>query len=715
MEILEALKQTSLKNKGYVDDNFAGAIYEESYPDYQNELKNQNNKITIYGNSIAIDNVCILNKKNIVPYPYNIRYAERNGVKTTSDGRHILLSGTNTSASTYSNYIILDASVDPNILGKEVIYKIKTSLIYDGWLSLYVFFKDSEKNTLLSKSIPMQKLTDSLTFTVPEGSVYFDMRINIPTGANVDGFVIFPTIYESNAVVTDLGYKLSEGQKIEIASDDNFINSDEYKNSIKIKADTKEYVDNHSGSVTPDDIYSLLTYLTPEQYGAVGNGIADDTIAIKKCIQESVEKNLPIIANKKYVISSTLILDTQQNYDFSYVKYTGTDYAFLIKESLISLKIGTLTCNNGAGVLIHREEDDKTISRINLEIDDCYSKKTCIHLKSTTNQGVYYSKIRFNKLYSLDEYCVYLNTFGRNEAQDNQAVFGGVNEISIYGGLCNGGEYAAVIEGSGNCFYNISLEGRSMRNGFKFTGATNNIFGLRHAEFDIDRTKKLLWFTGKRAAFNNVYTNYPVVYDMISVDGLDYDDTFDNRPAHNRIYAQIIGSNSFELGSIGLAKMGKVIVQKDYTNGSVIVSNNMSFDEKLETTYALPTIFIAGSNQNKIATLGTSYCSDGINFIKVIQDNDNKISIYTKDGENIFDGSNYGNGTYFIECHATGYTNGEGIYYYGRSESTNMYDEWIVIPVSNPDEFTLSSPNGTKYKLSINDDGIIKTTLVEEV
>lgn len=49
-------------------------------------------------------------------------------------------------------------------------------------------------------------------------------------------------------------------------------------------------------------------HLTPQTYGAVGDGITDDTIAIQKAINDAYVRNVPLIMNNTYAISDTILV-----------------------------------------------------------------------------------------------------------------------------------------------------------------------------------------------------------------------------------------------------------------------------------------------------------------------------------------------------------------------------------------------------------------------
>ena len=56
---------------------------------------------------------------------------------------------------------------------------------------------------------------------------------------------------------------------------------------------------------TTDQITYLSVYATPEMYGAVGDGLTDDTDAMQECLDSN---DIIVLPHKTYVISKTLEL-----------------------------------------------------------------------------------------------------------------------------------------------------------------------------------------------------------------------------------------------------------------------------------------------------------------------------------------------------------------------------------------------------------------------
>lgn len=102
-----------------------------------------------------------------------------------------------------------------------------------------------------------------------------------------------------------------------------------------------------------------LMSITPEMYGAVGDGVTDDSVALQNAIDYCVTNDVPLVASGKYLFSQGLVIDNNGmaktpkiNFAGDLI-YTGDNFAFLLSGWYISLTLnGHLNCTAGGGIKI---------------------------------------------------------------------------------------------------------------------------------------------------------------------------------------------------------------------------------------------------------------------------------------------------------------------------------------------------------------------------
>lgn len=177
-------------------------------------------------------------------------------------------------------------------------------------------------------------------------------------------------------------------------------------------------------------------YVTPQDYGAKGNGWTDDTDAVQKAIDSGKSVFFPY---GEYLITEPLIITNKKfwsmNAQDAIITYTGTKYAVQILNARnCRFHIGMVYATAGGGVEFYSDS------------------------KTSWNQ---YNALIFNAIVAKTD-CIHIETSGEGWSNENQ----------IYGGQFASGENGANIVSrskhtvNGWKFYNCGIEG--VKNGFLF-------------------------------------------------------------------------------------------------------------------------------------------------------------------------------------------------------------------------------------------------------
>lgn len=241
--------------------------------------------------------------------------------------------------------------------------------------------------------------------------------------------------------------------------------------------DYKETVNENLGDI--NNILDVITegYTMPELFGAKGDGVTDDTQAIK----DAIDTGKPVIALKNYLITETIEFDASLNYSiikfFGKITYSGTDACFKLLSKYVNLFINEIEGNGtNVGISFERTSSSNTISAHNiLNVNRINNFNIGIRCKTDGTNGVQYNKIIFNEILN----CTY--------GIKNELNSGWINSNYFIGGRigpANYGIYVNLINGEfdGNMFNDIGLEGITQR-AIVLDKSTSNYFkGLRIAE-----------------------------------------------------------------------------------------------------------------------------------------------------------------------------------------------------------------------------------------
>lgn len=112
-------------------------------------------------------------------------------------------------------------------------------------------------------------------------------------------------------------------------------------------------------------------HITPEMYGAKGDGVTDDSVAIQNAIDNAGSMDIVYLSGKTYLTNSTLKFNKNSSHFHcdGTIKYTGTDCAIDSNGAYQNIYIDYLSSLNGTGLIVNAKEkkitqNDYTINRI---------------------------------------------------------------------------------------------------------------------------------------------------------------------------------------------------------------------------------------------------------------------------------------------------------------------------------------------------------------
>ena len=206
--------------------------------------------------------------------------------------------------------------------------------------------------------------------------------------------------------------------------------------------------------------YIKNAYVTPEMFGAVGDGVTDDTNAVQKAINYSIKNSIDFVGEKNYKTTSTILIKDSdwgngRIYFIGDISYSGDECAVRIQKcSYTNVYLCGVYAKNGDGI----------------------------------------------EFYSNQDFCRYVELKFSNISAKNKAIVftlidtsqGFLNENRIYGGQISGGVYGIYADAKNttqqiesNKFYNIGIEGtKNISYGFYFVDGVyyTSIINPRYGE-----------------------------------------------------------------------------------------------------------------------------------------------------------------------------------------------------------------------------------------
>lgn len=423
----------------------------------------------------------------------------------------------------------------------------------------------------------------------------------------------------------------------------------QYRGEIKVIDNPEDFLAPTLSEGTSLDS-STLYYVTPEEFGAKGDGVTDDLEAFNKCVTTAKDKNLNIKALQTYNISSTLTINGS---------YKDIEINKIICSSTTQPAIALIGTGN------------------NISIRYIDAKYEAIQIQDDANAQFYANTIRLGIIKVTGDAIVwnnsrsaYQNTFyfssvrcgsaGSCFEQEKYANHGYISENNYYGGYVGYCNYFFHGTGSNNKFYNIELE-EKIKICWWFTEAYYaQIFADRHAEIVLEDGATLLKLgTGDDLVVSGsanaqgliFYTTPQIRIDTIDISGaytrvlvsdkVGEDDL--NSSAMNYCSAMISTSkqataSSSSVLAYGFWMWGRRFIWKYFQKASSnLIKQVTDFRDSIGLKKALPyKMYITIPNSELY--LHSAYCLFGQDTFEIVQDNINKVKIYDSDGNLIWNG-----------------------------------------------------------------------------
>ena len=670
--------------------------------------------VTVQGDGTWGDTVYVSSGVDLVPRKTFNRKFPYNGITVEKNGYTYHLSGTATATTSIhftniENSAINDFSKD--LANKTLRFVGFSDAVLGEKVRIFVQFYDENKKAVSGqiKNAPFKNSPIGTSeITVPENTAYIEIYFYISSGTVLDNDI---------QVYLNLAEKTQASTKFEnIAVNDNestYVMSFPYESVVSIEAPIGEYIKYKTANAKGD----TATYLTPEVFGAVGDGYTNDTEAVNACIAKAAETNQTVLMAKKYYITSPIdILYDDMQIIINSVVYNGTESAVKIHGLRNTIKIQSVVSSSVGVAFVG--ENEKHITHNALEINTIDSKSHGITF-TTGSVGLYQNTVRFNNIKAGGADCYGIAYF-------NPSDIGSFGEDNFYGGQISNCEWACYGTRGNSKFYGIEIEG-NVQGGFYIYGHTQ-IFHPRITESQRD---------GNLPIYKFIKTDYTTIYDStgISINQIDLSEAVDtetngNPLSENKI-SKINGTIHARIPTTGENAIGVTYCREAYVWGKyLIMQPHMAYrkevttaeldtrllgkeaadeDSKIHSLSQLPTKFVVNTVNTDIY-LHESYCAFGFNEFEVEQANGFTCKVYDKLNNLIFDGTEQGDGLYKLNVYKDATYCAE--HTSGRLRTDFLGHYWSVTKIADADSIwtAINSISGgiNEIEAMIDESGVLE-------
>lgn len=260
------------------------------------------------------------------------------------------------------------------------------------------------------------------------------------------------------------------------------------------------------------ELITIEKVIRPEQFGAVGDGVTNDSVNFTKAFNYAINNNFDFKAEKTYKTSSTLNLTgTYHNIFINSVIYNGSSHFLIIKGALNNIKIGKLVGSYGTsqGAIVLQAENNTVLNSHNkIEFDyiDGFDKAIYLDGETANSYGIQYNEIKGGVINTPTNYGIYLGiSSNQSICWINQNYFDKIRTNCIYGIYMDNNKSQNSM--NSNIFNEIGLEPDSNVDAlygiYNNNTRDNKFLNCRASEINTNET--LIYELSTSASFPNVY------------------------------------------------------------------------------------------------------------------------------------------------------------------------------------------------------------------
>lgn len=626
--------------------------------------------ITFYGNELAFDTAHYADKPNLVPEG-TLSLVSDGVTMTRSFGNFIVYNGT---ASRTTNFTFYSGTATLPAGSYKLIAEMSAATTATGNCRFIVRVRYSGDASYTEIYNQWKGASFDTDIVLDRDAEYIWIYYGIVSGFVYDNYRLWVGLYQGNVNITDTAetvaasgtYRFTASTLAELT----VIDTMQHESAVEYIAPSKEYINTHIPDIIGfwnDHIYAL-----PEDFGAVGDGIADDSAAIAACLAYAKTSGKAVRGFGAYKTTETTVIDGRDMDVFLHViNYTGAGNA--VELSAIGIVFGFHKISSGGiGIAFIRTETTSPF-RCQVTGNEITSISHCIDIWDRT----YYNTVDVRYLSSSEGNCI---------NQETVPVGTSSGEYVFRSATCHcpNGWVASNLESSK--FYDFTIEGDCQygflnpahcacigcRNTEQTDGMKYRVFGdgpIRNCgpfvKFDKLNTGmwRFLYDSSDNMSWFNIDTSAVSGYSEVPDSGMGSLDNWQKLSySGNGTEIAIRGANGQSRKFIGNKFFiigGNLVLEPPGRTTSVIDIATVDFrlfDSRVDADIvaANPLCKYLGTDYiiNTPATIyfNAYFGAIGYNDLTVTQQNGNTAVIYDKLGNVLFDGTNLGDGKWRLQC-----------------------------------------------------------------